>query len=109
MRAKEQTMRIERSPLSSTSFKGPVNPGLEYWIDANGYNVQVGFHDGSGLHCHIFFNDLPRLLNFYRDLGEAIDFVQPGVINPLPEGDPGEVDAMKVIFEADQIKKGVAV
>jgi hypothetical protein len=49
------------------------------------------------------------LLNFYRDLGEAIDFMQPGVIAPLPDGDPAEVDAMKVIFEADQLKKGVAV
>jgi hypothetical protein len=102
-------MKIETRPLSSTSFKGPVNPGLEYRIDANAYTVQLGFHDGSGLHSNIFFNSLPMLLNFYRELGEAIDFVQPGVINPLPDGDPGEVDAMQVIYEADQLKKGVAV
>jgi hypothetical protein len=102
-------MKIESRHLSSASFKGPVNTGLEYRIDANCYSVQLGFHDGSGLYSNIFFNSLPRLLNFYRELGEAIDFVQPGVINPLPDGDPGEVDAMKVIFEADQLKKGVAV
>jgi hypothetical protein len=102
-------MRIEKSTISEVVFKGPVNPGLEYRIDANAYTVQLGFHDGSGLHSNIFFNSLPRLLNFYRDLGEAIDFMQPGVIDPLPDGDPGEVDAMKVIYEADQLKRGVAV
>jgi hypothetical protein len=102
-------MKVESRPLGSASFKGPVNPGLEYWIDSNVYSVQVGFHDGSGQHSNIFFNSLPKLLNFYRDLGEAIDFAQPGVVNPLPDGDPGEVDAMKVIYEADQLKKGVFV
>jgi hypothetical protein len=102
-------MKIESRPLSSASFKGPVNPGLEYRIDANAYTVQLGFHDKSGQHSFTFFNSLPMLLNFYRDLGEAIDFVQPGIVNPLPDGDPGEMDAMKVIFEADQLKKGVAV
>jgi hypothetical protein len=102
-------MKIESRRLSFAVFEGPVNPGLEYRIDSDVYSVRVGFHDKSGQHSIIFFNSLPRLLNFYRDLGEAIDFMQPGVINPLPDGDPGEVDAMKVIYEADQLKKGVAV
>jgi hypothetical protein len=106
---KGDTMKIESRPLSSASFKGPVNPGLEYRIDANAYTVQLGFHVGSGQHSNIFFNSLPMLLNFYRDLGESIDFVQPGIVNPLPDGDPSEVDALKVIYEADQLKKGVAV
>jgi hypothetical protein len=102
-------MRIEKSPISQIVFKGPVNPSLNYAIDPSIYSVMIGFHAASGLHCHIAFDSLPMLLNFYRDLGEAIDFIQPGVINPLPDGDPGEVDAMKVIYEADQLKKGVSV
>lgn len=59
------------------------------------------------LHAHVFVQSLPHLFNFYRDLEAALNFLQPGLTSPLPDGDPNIVDAMKVIYEADQIRRGI--
>jgi hypothetical protein len=110
---KETQMRVEENSYPSVKFTGmlnqkPVGEELRYLLDPSHGRLLASF-SGPTLHSHIFFNDLPRLLNFYRDLGAALDFIQPGLVNPLPDGDSNEVDAMKVIYVADQLKKGVAV
>lgn len=99
-------MRIPENTFVRTTFKGPTGTdGLDYFIDPNRTSLHLGF-SGRSHHSHIFFNDLPNLLNFYRDLGEALDIMQPGLVSPLPEGDASEVDAMKIIYEADRLQRG---
>lgn len=76
-----------------------------YGIAAYAGGVQLSFHT-DGVHAHVFIQSLPHLFNFYRDLGVSLSHLQPGLTYPLPDGDPSIVDAMKVIYEADQLRKG---
>lgn len=94
-------------------FKGSLGKtvgerGVEarYRIAAYAGGVQLSFHT-DGVHAHIFISSLPHLFNFYRDLGVSLSHLQPGLTQPLPDGDPSIVDAMKVIYEADQLRKGI--
>ena len=48
-----------------------------------------------------------RLYLLWRDLGLLLNDAQPGLTLPLPAGDPNEVDAMKVHYVADQIRRGL--
>ena len=50
-------------------------------------------------------DDLPALYNFYRDLGAALDYLQPGLVYPLPDDDPNLADALMVIDKADELNK----
>lgn len=77
-----------------------------YGIHASGGYLRLGFHT-DGVHAHVFIQSLPHLFNFYRDLGVSLSHLQPGLTQPLPDGDPSIVDAMKVIYEADQLRKGL--
>ncbi len=100
-------MRIEENAFTRTTFKGSTgDEGIEYVIDPNTSRLHLAFNSRSH-YSHVFFGGVPELLNFYRDLGEALDLIQPGLVNPLPDGDSSEVDAMKVIYEADQLRKGI--
>lgn len=49
--------------------------------------------------------DLPRLFNVYRDLGALLNDAQPGLTYPLPDDSPDLVDAMKIIYEADRLRR----
>ena len=64
-------------------------------------------HNGSGMYFSLDIRSVVDAYNLYRILGRAISSVQPGLVDPLPENDPNIVDAMKVVFEADQKMKGV--
>ena len=61
----------------------------------------------SGFYFSLDMASIVDAYNLYRILGRAIGAIQPGLVDPLPEGDPNEVDAMKVVFEADQRLKEV--
>lgn len=67
--------------------------------------IDLQFNDFKGdrgrMYFSVSFMDLADALNFHRLLGQAIGELQPGLVDPLPEGDPSEVDAMKVLYEAD--------
>jgi hypothetical protein len=79
----------------------------EYKLSGRRNSVSITLSSGSGLYLCLWVDSLPHLLNLYRDLGELLDSLQPGLTSPLPDGDPSEVDAMKVVFVADQIRKGI--
>lgn len=64
---------------------------------------ELAFHFAASVGYFDF--NLPQLLNYHRALGQYIDSLQPGVINPLPDDSPDLVDAMRVIDEADKIRK----
>lgn len=51
--------------------------------------------------------DLPGLFNVWRALGDALEEAQPGLTCDPEPGSPDEVDAMQVVFEADQRRKEV--
>lgn len=53
--------------------------------------------DGVGATFFITTEDLYRI---WKIIGNAIDEAQPGVINPLPDGDPAQADAIRFIQEA---------
>ena len=102
-------MRVEETAFTKTSFKGVLQDDkldgkMHYTLEPHAGRIFLTLNS-QGHYTHIFMRDLPRLVNFYRDLGECLDLLQPGLIFPLPEGDPSEVDAMKVIYEADRLRK----
>ena len=103
-------MRKEETQFKAITWVGDMGPGVgdrqpdtRYRIEPSRSSLMMAFH-GSNIHAIVYGYSLPHLLNFYRDLGEAIDFIQPGVINPLPDGEPDYVDALKVIHEADRLR-----
>ena len=102
-------MRIEETAFTKHSWKGELpwtSKDSAYRLESLGRsNVSMAF-SASGVYTGVMCHSLPHLLNFYRDLGALLDELQPGLINPLPDGDPSEVDAMKVIYEADQLQRG---
>lgn len=59
------------------------------------------------LHTHFnpscYENDLVNLALLHRAIGCLIHSYQPGVVTPVPDGDPDQVDAMKVLHEVDRI------
>ena len=48
---------------------------------------------------------LAYLYNIWRDLGAYLDDAQPGLTRALPDDSPDLVDAMKVIYVADQLRR----
>ena len=76
-----------------------------YRLDTSATGACLGISHG-GLYVHVYVDSLPHLLNLWRDLGSMLDELQPGLVNPLPDGDRNEVDAMKVIHEADLLQRG---
>ena len=38
----------------------------------------------------------------YRAIGNILEGLQPGLLSPLPTGDPNEFDAIKVAYEIDR-------
>lgn len=102
-------MRIEETQFTNIAFKGILRDDklegkMNYVLEPSRSSVLLGLHSHD-IHTHIYLRDLPRLLNFYRDLGECLDLLQPGLVSPLPEGDPSEVDAMKIIYVADRLRR----
>lgn len=89
------------------NLKGNLGDGTRYYLTDLDGGVRVGFLAGEH-YSSVLSRDLPRLLNFYRDLGEALEYLQPGLTKPLPDGSPDEVDAMKVIYEADRLRRDEA-
>lgn len=104
MRTEKKTESPIWTGKLSTKYLGDGS-GIEYQIERLGRHTMFAFH-GGGSHTHLFCESLPMILNFWRDLGDALNEAQPGLTLPLPDGDPNEVDAMKVIFEADQLQRG---
>lgn len=101
-------MRVEETSYTKAAWKGELpwtGGGAKYRLEAMGATVSISIHSG-GLYVGAMCHSLPHLLNFYRDLGGVLDELQPGLVNPLPDGDLSEVDAMKVIYEADRIQRG---
>ena len=102
-------MRIETAS-KTVEYRGILVPNkegeLRYKLEKMGSRMLLGFFSDS-IHSFLWVDSLPHLLNFYRDLGALLDEAQPGLTNPLPDGDPSELDAMKVVFEADQLRKGI--
>lgn len=105
-------MRKEENSFSTLKWEGSLGPQigdrtetLKYELTTTRSSLTIGIF-GPGLYTHLYAYSLPHLLNFYRDLSEALNEMQPGLIFPLPDGDPHEVDAMKVVFEADRLRKG---
>jgi len=101
---------MQTNSLQIMAREGSLGPGpgdrtggILYRVEAWGQTAALNFH-GNGVHAIVYSYHLPQLLNFYRDLGAAIDFLQPGLINPLPDDSPDFVDALKVIHEADRIR-----
>ena len=39
----------------------------------------------------------------YRAIGNILDGLQPGIVSPLPDGDPNEFDAIRVAYEIDRL------
>lgn len=39
----------------------------------------------------------------YRAIGNILDGLQPGIVGPLPDGDPNEFDAICVSHEIDRL------
>ena len=52
-------------------------------------------------HLHFAQDQVVQLVLLHRAIGEIIEVFQPGIINPLPDGDPSIVDAMQIIYAAD--------
>ena len=105
-------MRTEETPFTKIRYCGKLSPVIGDRTESISYNMEIlggaaflSFTSNS-LYASFTAHSLPHLLNFYRDLGALINDLQPGLTLPLPDGDPSEVDAMKVIYEADQIQKG---
>lgn len=97
---------LPKPPEPAPIFAAEAHIGdksTKYRITASYQSIQIGLH-GNGIHQHIFLEDLPRAVNFIRALMDAVEYVQPGVFRPLPDGDPSIVDAMKVLHEADSIQ-----
>jgi hypothetical protein len=76
------------------------------------FKVWSGFAPSLGFEYHnhavlggIYSDSLPHLLNLYRDLGEALELCQPGITKPLPDNSPDMVDAMKIQYEADRLRR----
>ncbi len=73
----------------------------------------LGFHlsggsNGSGVRVHTHFcgnieSDVVSLALLYKALGYALSMFQPGYLDPLPEGDENEVDAMKLDHEVRRL------
>lgn len=104
-------MRIEENSFTSTHYSGKLGPIIGDRTDVANYQMQklgecafISIIAGD-LHASIMVRSLPHLLNFYRDLGAVLDDLQPGLVSPLPDGDKNEVDAMKVIYEADRLQR----
>ncbi len=104
-------MRIETvySPSNTQiEYKGilgnkPNGDNARYCISFSCGGVLFSFATNQ-LHSHLFGDNLPLLFNFYRDLGGALNELQPGLTLPLPDEDPNFVDALKVIHEADRLR-----
>ena len=103
-------MRIEENGFNRVKWMGSFGPIVGDRVEVAGYRIETL---GPSLYLALQSKDLlaslavrslPHLLNFYRDLGDAINWLQPGLTLPLPDGDPSEVDAMKIIFEADRLR-----
>lgn len=71
-------------------------------IAADGYG-----NNSFSLHTHFnpdcYENDLVNLVLLHRAIGHLINAYQPGIVTPLPDGDPSEVDALKVLYTVDQL------
>lgn len=39
----------------------------------------------------------------YRAIGNILEGLQPGLVSPLPDGDPNEFDAIRVSYEIDRL------
>ena len=103
-------MRHEETTFTKVRYIGKLGPTIGDRTDVASYNMEIlggmvflSLVSGQ-LHATIGIRSLPHLLNFYRDLGALMNELQPGLTLPLPEGDPSEVDAMKVIHEADRLR-----
>jgi hypothetical protein len=90
-----------------TDLRSGVNTPVRAEIRPTHTGGQIGFSNRGGIYINLFPDSLADLYNFYRDLGELLDYHQPGLVNPLPDGDPSEVDAMRIIYEADQLRRGI--
>lgn len=103
-------MRHEETAFTKVRYEGKLGPVIGDRTDVPYYRLEEmsgGAYlalNSSQLHASIVIRSLPHLLNFYRDLGDLLNEIQPGLTLPLPEGDPSEIDAMKVIFEADRVR-----
>ncbi len=95
-------MRIEENQFSRLRWKGKLG-NCGYTLSPAAKPTITVVDDGMAVSFQI--DSLPLFFNFYRDLGDLLDHLQPGLVNSLPEGDPSEVDAMKIIYEADQLRK----
>lgn len=99
-------MKTEEKSSTTTFWKGNVDGSLSYRIQPMGHTLYVSYMTDN-LGSFMVFRSLPHALNFYRDLGDALNHLQPGLTLPLPGGDPNEVDAMRVVYEADQLQRGI--
>lgn len=103
-------MRIEENAFSRVRWTGHFGPIIGDRVEVAGYRIEpMGSSlylaiQGAEIHASLVARDLPRLLNFYRDLGDALNELQPGLTLPVPENDPDYIEALKVIHEADRLQ-----
>ena len=105
-------MRIEKKN-DEIVWRGELNPKYlgdgsptNYQLSPSGDRVLISLYSG-GSHNHLFADSLPHLLNFYRDLGDVLNHLQPGLTLPLPDGDAEELEAIKISWRADQLRRGI--
>ena len=103
-------MRIEENSFTRLKWTGHFGPIIGDRVEVAGYQIELLGPSvylalqSKDLHASLVARDLPRLLNFYRDLGDALNELQPGLTMPLPDGDPDYVEALKVVHEADRLR-----
>lgn len=105
-------MRTQTNTRTQVKWNGDFGPSIgdrtvvaRYSMEELSGSLMLSVRQGD-IHTTLFVHSLPHLLNFYRDLGDFLNELQPGLTLPLPEGDWSEVDAMKVLHEADQLRLG---
>ena len=72
--------------------------GLHTSITVNGTSFQSGIHFSARVP-----DDLINLALLYKAIGYSLSMMQPGYLTPLPEGDPNEVDAMRLDYEVNRL------
>ena len=102
-------MRIEKNSFTRVKWTGDFGAIIGDRLEVAGYRIELMGPalylsiQSKDLHASLVARDLPRLLNFYRDLGNALNDLRPGLTLPLPENDPDYIEALKVIHEADRL------
>ena len=83
------------------NFLPPLDMGDSTQI--NIYLEDQGIFSSFGFHFRATEEDTIALALLHKAIGTCLSIAQPGYLDPLPDGDHNEVDAMKLDYEVNRL------